>query len=364
MSNLVSSSAFVTTTPFDLKSRSPSSPLVRRPPCPSVVTRKKSRADAITAVNAARFSKVTAAAILSACYLVIHPPAFADAAILDEVQQVSSQASAVDTKSSEVEEDSANRAETEQELREKTQRNTRLSGRLAQQFSSARRIAESGDIDGGLTAYDNLIKEAPNFAPGYSNRANLLVMKNRTNEALADYDRALELAPADGDAWVVLVNRGVTRLSMDNTTATAEAALADLNAAYERKGGDPLILQNRAAAYEALGKWESAIRDYQGALKGNDVKPFWLRYALVLFQKGKSSESIAVLKRVSNAFKVDDVKAALAVVYFENGNLATAETLWSDMERPRLFESRQFLLSRKWPPRAVDGMDHFRTLKE
>lgn len=298
-----------------------------------------------------------AAVLLSAYVLVGQPPSFSHAATVEDVQNVSSQASTTDTTAS-------SETENEQELREKTQRNTRLSGRLAQQFSSARRLAQNGDIDGALDAYNNLIRDAPNFAPGYSNRANLLVGKNRAKEALADYDRALELAPADGDVWVVLVNRGVTRLSLDGSTATAQAALADLNAAFNRKGGDPLVLQNRAVAYEALGKWESAIRDYQGALKGNDVKPFWLRYALVLFQKGKSAESIAVLKRVSNSFNVDDIKAALAVVYFENGNLATAETLWSDMERPRLFESRRFLLSRKWPPRAVEGMDHFRSLRE
>lgn len=113
---------------------------------------------------------------------------------------------------------------------------------------------------------------------------------------------------------------------VDDSSADAEAALTDLNAAFDYKGGDALVLQNRAAVYEALGNWESAFRDYQGALKSNSVKPFWLRYALVLFQEGDSSESIAVLKRVSNLFNVDVVKAALAVLYFENGNVGSGET--------------------------------------
>lgn len=354
--------AFLLQNTVDLRFRRHVSSFVRgrcQPHCSPAVTVKKKRPNAIVATNktATKVPATVAAVLLSVCFLVSQPPSLSHAATVEDMQNVSSQASTTDTTV-------GSDTENEQELREKTQRNTRLSGRLSQQFSTARRLAENGDIDGALDAYNSLIKDAPNFAPAYSNRANLLVAKNRAKDALADYDRALELAPADGDVWVVLVNRGVTRLSLDGSTANAEAALADLNAAFNRKGGDPLILQNRAAAYEALGKWESAIRDYQGALKNNDVKPFWLRYALVLFQKGKSAESIAVLKRVSNSFNVDDVKAALAVVYFENGNLATAETLWSDMERPRLFESRQFLLTRKWPPRAVDGMDHFRTLKE
>lgn len=348
--------AFLPLIPLDVRVCQCVPALFRQPQCPFNFKAKTGRPHLLAAASITpKIPRVVAAALLSACYFVVQAPTFSHAAVVDEFQDISGQEIVKGADSSEI--------ETEQQLREKTQRNTRLSGRLAQQFSSAKRIAESGDIDAALAAYDNLIKEAPNFAPGYSNRANLLIAKSRMNEALADYNRALELAPADGDVWVVLVNRGVTRLAVDDSSAGAEAALADLNAAFDRKGGDALVLQNRAAVYEALGKWESAIRDYQGALKSNDVKPFWLRYALVLFQEGKLSESIAVLKRVSNSFNVDDVKAALAVVYFENGNLGSAETLWSDMERPRLFESRQFLLSRKWPPRAVEAMDHFKSLK-
>lgn len=250
---------------------------------------------------------------------------------------------------------------TESELREQSRRNTRVSGRLSQQFSLARRTAISGDLDSALREYNELIKLEPTFAPAYSNRGNILVARRRFDDAIHDYNRALELAPLDGDVWIIYVNRGVARLAVGDDP---RAALSDLNAAYDRRGGDPLILQNRAAVYEALGKWESAIRDYQGALKGNEVKPFWLRYALVLFQKGKSTESLAILRRIANSYKVDDVKAAMAVVYFDRGDVASAETQWSGMERPRLFESRKFLESRMWPPNAIDGMDRFRTLKE
>lgn len=250
---------------------------------------------------------------------------------------------------------------SDRELEDMTRRNTRVSGRASQQFAQARRLAEQGDTDGALSAYGELIDVAPSFAPAYSNRANLLVVKGQLEDAVKDYSRAIELAPKDGDTWVLFLNRGSTRLALGENP---RVALEDLNAAYSRKGPDPLVLANRAAAYEALGKWESALRDYQNALKGNDVKPFWLRYGLVLFERGKSTEAIGILKRVLNSFKVDDVRAALAAVFFENGDIASAETMWNEMDRPRQFESRAFLESRKWPPRAVSAMDNFRSLRQ
>ncbi|CAN8061957.1 unnamed protein product [Agarophyton chilense] len=208
--------------------------------------------------------------------------------------------------------------------------------------------------------YNALVEATPSFAPAYSNRANLLVARADFVRAERDYDCALQLAPLDSDAWLLYVNRGATRLALDRV----DDALLDLNHAYALRGDDPTVLSNRANVYELLGKWDNAIRDYQNALKSNDVQPFWLRYALVLFQRNNSYEAISILKRVAARFPdVNDVHAALALVYYDRGDVAAAETEWSAVDRPRLFESNAFLTQqRKWPPRAIKTLNNFRHL--
>lgn len=158
------------------------------------------------------------------------------------------------------------------------------------------------------------------------------------------------------------VNRGCTKLARGDDP---RQALADLNVADDLRTRNEIVLANRAGVWEVMGKWDNAIRDYQAALRSNDVRPFWCRYALVLFQRGKGDEALAILKRVAARFDAPDVHAALAVLYFEKGDVGLAEGEWSKVERPRSFESRRFLEEdRKWPPRAVQVMDRFRRLKD
>lgn len=251
--------------------------------------------------------------------------------------------------------------EERKSLKEFSARNTRAAGKTSQLFSSARRTAETGDLDSALSDYNTIISQSPTFAPAYSNRANIYVTKKRFGEALDDYTKCLSLAPLDTDAWVVLVNRGATKLA----TGDSRGALADMNTAFELNPNNEIVLSNRAGVYEVLEKWDNAIRDYQAALQSNKVQPFWERYGLVLFQRNKPTEALAILKRVANRFDVSDVHAAMAVIYFDRGDIPEAETEWSRVDRPRLFESRAFLENeRKWPPRVIEAMDNFRRLKE
>lgn len=247
------------------------------------------------------------------------------------------------------------------ELREQSRRNSRASGKASQLFATARRQAAAGEIAEALSSYNNLVDIAPAFAPARSNRANILVAQEKFEDALLDYNAALELAPLSKDAWVVLVNRGCTYMSLQDYSH----ALEDFNAAANHGNGDPtLIFSNRAACYEALEKWDMALRDYQRALEADasEVQPWWIRYALVLFERGRTQDSLGILRRISTRYDASDVHAALAAVYFSRGDVESAEAQWSKVDRPKQFSSKSFLSSqRKWPPRAIDAIQEFRT---
>jgi tetratricopeptide (TPR) repeat protein len=249
-------------------------------------------------------------------------------------------------------------------LREQSRRNSRASGKTAQLFATARREAAAGNLPAAIESYDQLVRQAPTFAPARSNRANLLIVQHRYAEAVADYSAALDLAPLGGDAWVVYLNRGSTYLALGDV----QHALEDMNAAAAAAGSgsgskdSAAIYSNRAACFEALGKWDIALRDYQRAVEqnANDVQPWWIRYALVLFERDRSQEGLAILRRVANRYEVSDVHAAMAALLFSRGEVAEAETQWSLVDRPKLFLTRSFLeTERKWPPKAVEALQEF-----
>ena len=62
---------------------------------------------------------------------------------------------------------------------------------------------------------------APNYAYGYTNRANVRVARKELDGALADYTKALELAPLAPDTWVMYLNRGSVRVLSHFAAAVA-----------------------------------------------------------------------------------------------------------------------------------------------
>ena len=63
---------------------------------------------------------------------------------------------------------------------------------------------------GAATAVlDQIIKNAPGYVYGWSNRGNVLIAEGDLKGAISDYNRALELA--DGlsmpDKWIIYLNR-------------------------------------------------------------------------------------------------------------------------------------------------------------
>ena len=98
------------------------------------------------------------------------------------------------------------------------------------------------NYDKAFTYYDKAVAASRIYAPAYANRANLYILREKLKEALADYDRAVEIGARpgnekDADRWVVLVNRATTRLAMAGSSAAdAQKSVDDLNQAQVLRG--------------------------------------------------------------------------------------------------------------------------------
>lgn len=241
-----------------------------------------------------------------------------------------------------------------------SKRNSRVPDGLASRLlKSGTERAEEGDLAAALREYTKLVDVAPDFSGGFSNRANVLVGLKRYEEALGDYDRAMELAPLSMDAPTLLLNRGVTRSVMGNR----QGALADFNAGLTIDRFNLLLLANKGRVCVQLGRYDEAVAAYGAVVnrKPNDVQPFWLDYGLLKLEMELPLEALGILKRVAVQYTtVDDAHAALAVALAARGDELGAEAEWAQIKQPDEWRKRRLVEERFWPPRAVAALESFK----
>jgi tetratricopeptide (TPR) repeat protein len=98
------------------------------------------------------------------------------------------------------------------------------------------------------------------------NRGILKLRLGRTDEAIADFDRAIVVDPDQPEAYL---NKGAALIRLNN----AREALPLFTVALERRTSRPEIAHyGRGVAYEALGNLAAAYRDYRRA---SELKPDW-----------------------------------------------------------------------------------------
>ncbi|MFN2286651.1 MAG: tetratricopeptide repeat protein [Anaerolineae bacterium] len=121
------------------------------------------------------------------------------------------------------------------------------------------------DIDKALANYTQAIALNPNdeaAASAYNNRGNTYFQLQNYAAALADYTRALELAPQNTNAYN---NRGATHAAMQDY----KAALADYGRAIELDPQGASAYNNRGAAYYQMQDYKAALADYGRAIELN-----------------------------------------------------------------------------------------------
>jgi len=225
--------------------------------------------------------------------------------------------------------------------------------------------AKGGQWDKATRYYTKAIEAAPDYALGYSNRANVYVIFGRLEEALTDYDRAVKVSSQPGamyeglpDRWLLFLNRGTTRLALNRDP---QKCVDDFDqAAVLRNKPETLVVQNRAQAYERLGSYNLALGDYANAvaLKSQEVQPFWLRYAGVLFEARRDQEALVVLNRVKTKFSGEaEVNVALAAILVGSGDQKAGLALYRTLpavQRQKYGDARFLDDVVRWPPRLKE----------
>ncbi len=167
---------------------------------------------------------------------------------------------------------------------------------------NAVRIAESGDI------YSELIRKYPEEGRFYTLRAASWWALGKAEEALADFDKAIELGYRESHAYT---SRGMFHAEMGNF----DEAIADYNQALEIDPEDLAPVINRAAVHMSRGDYLDAVEDYTTVLGSrNDSATLLHQRAIAWKAAGKLQEAADDFEAILN-FNPDDYAAVMGRGY-------------------------------------------------
>ena len=228
---------------------------------------------------------------------------------------------------------------------------------LAQKAFSATNV---GDFATAETYWAQIIEQFPDNPAAWSNRGNARVSQNKLEDAIADYNKAIELAPSATDPYL---NRGTALEGLGKW----EEAIADYNHVLELDPKDAMAYNNRGNAQAGLGKWESAIADYR---KSADIAPNFAfaraNYALALYQTGQTKEAIRNMRNIVRKYpNFADMRAAITAAYWEQGNQGEAESNWvAAVGLDGRYKDLDWVANvRRWPPVMVAALEKFLKLQ-
>lgn len=133
------------------------------------------------------------------------------------------------------------------------------------------------------------LAQNPNVAAAHCDLGNALKELNQLDNALNSYDRAIELAPGDVDAYY---NRGATLHAMKRF----DDALASYDEALALNPGDAQALNNRGVTLKELQRFEDALASYDRALAlAPDFVDAWSNRGIALRELGQFEQALESL---------------------------------------------------------------------
>ncbi|PSC75669.1 TPR repeat-containing [Micractinium conductrix] len=187
----------------------------------------------------------------------------------------------------------------------------------------------------------------------WGNRGNARSRQGKLQQALADYNTSIGICPWSVDP---VLNRGVVLEALGRW----DQAISDYRAVLAVAPEDPAAWNNLGNASAGAGDWAAAA-EYYG--KATQLAPAFAfargNRALALYQLGQDNAAIKEMRSLLRKFpdSFPDMRAALAAALWEAGLQAEAEAEWQRVNDPRYRDRAWLRNERRWPPRAVAGLE-------
>jgi tetratricopeptide (TPR) repeat protein len=153
-------------------------------------------------------------------------------------------------------------------------------------------LFQKGQVDDAIAQYQKALEINPNYVAAHYNLGNALFQKGQLDEAVAQYRKAVEINPNDAEAHINLGNALFQNEQLDE-------ALAQFQKAIEINPNDAETHYNLGNALFQKGQLDEAVAQFQKALE-IDPNSFATHYNLggALFQKGQLDDAITQFQEV------------------------------------------------------------------
>lgn len=227
-------------------------------------------------------------------------------------------------------------------------------------YGRAFAATDRGDFETAEQLWGEAIARMPDNPATWSNRGNSRVSQFKLEAAIADFDKASELAPNQPGPYI---NRGTAWEGLKEW----DKAIADYNRGLALDPEDAVALNNRGNAEGGKGDWEAARQDfYHAAELARGFALPNINYALSLYQLGEKAEGTRKLRNLVRRYsQAADPRAALTAVLWDQGRPGEAESNWAAaVNLDSRYNDVDWVRNiRRWPPALVNALDRFLKLE-
>ena len=226
-------------------------------------------------------------------------------------------------------------------------------------FEEALAATREGRLEEAFSLWSGVLEGSPGDAAAWSNRGNVRLMLGDPPGAIEDQTRAMAIEPDHPDPHL---NRGIA----EEALARWQDAEADYRWILARNPQEAAALYNLGNVRGSLGDWETARACFYAAAEAHrGMAMARASAALAAFQLGDAAAAEHDLRALIRRHPLfADARAALTAVLWQAGDRGEAESHWAAASGldPRYRQEEWLLQIRRWPPRAVQALQHFLSL--